>query len=70
LIGPESQSGPLDGKSDPTKSLAEVREEEYLDNKKLVKLDNLNGYKEYQRALKIISGEEVSPVKDDNQVQN
>ena len=36
----------------------------------MVKLDNLNGFNEYQRALKIISGEEVSPIKDENQVQD
>ena len=34
----------------------------------MVKLTNLDGFDEYQRAIKIISGEEVSPAKNDENV--
>ena len=67
LVDAEGQQSAIDG-SDSRNINAGKDESQYEDDLKMVKLVNLDGYNEYQRAIKIISGEDVSPAKHDENV--
>ena len=67
LVEVEGQQRAIDG-DDGRNINIDQDKSKHEDDLKMVKLTNLDGYNEYQRAIKIISGEEVSPAKHDENV--